>query len=153
MRKMNLSIGILAFAVLIGCQDDIVSPDTELALKAEDASSQVLSKAGAQLGGMIWADGELFGTVGTPTQFKPGHGPFDVLFQGSFRDGVGAISESKPGDQDFNGGRWEVWHLKAGVTTDYSSADSAEDLDVSDFEPAGVYFECPLLPRRGGGHN
>jgi hypothetical protein len=38
------------------------------------------------------------------------------------------------------------------VITDYSEADSFDDLAISDFEPAGVYFECPLLPTRGAGH-
>lgn len=154
MRSIYFSFGVLVLALVSGCQDNIVSPDAGPALAPQaPLTTQAASKNGAQLGGMIWADGELFATVGTPTQFEPGQGPFDILFQGNFKDGIGAISESKPGDRDYNGGRWEVWQLKEGVATDYTDVDSADDLDINDFEPAGVYFECPLRPRRGNGHN
>ena len=88
--------------------DNMSSPMQSL--NPDNGMSQFLAKPGAQTGGMIWADGELFGTVGTPAHFKPGSGPFDNLYTGtSFQDGVGAISESKPGDQDYNGGRWHVF--------------------------------------------
>lgn len=97
----------------------------------------------------IWADGQLFNSIATPASFKPGSGNFDILFNGDFKDGIGHISESKPGDQDYNGGRWSVYALKAGVDPHkYNTADSDADLDMNDFEPAGVYFECPLLPRK-----
>jgi hypothetical protein len=105
----------------------------------------------------IQADCELFGTVGTPTSFKPGHGPFDELYNvamagGSVKGGADAISESKPGDQDFNGGRWHVNVLKAGVDPfKYANACRVEDLDLNDFTSTNVYFECPLLPQRGRG--
>jgi hypothetical protein len=58
----------------------------------------------------IWSDGRLFGTVITPTSL-PDQGSFDKLynFGMSGLDGQRSISESKPGDQDFNGGRWEVY--------------------------------------------
>ena len=99
---------------------------------------------------MIWADCELFGTIGTPATFKPGSGKFDELYTGAFKDGVGAISESRPGDMDFNGGRWHVNVLKDGVPLDkYTSACSVEELDLDDFMGTTTYFECPLLPRRG----
>jgi hypothetical protein len=103
--------------------------------------------------GPVWADCELFETFGTPATFDGDHGPFDRIFTGAtFADGVGAISEAKPGDMDFNGGRWSVYALKDGVPMDkYSDACSVDDLDMNDFEAAGVYFECPLLPKRG--HN
>jgi hypothetical protein len=99
---------------------------------------------------MIWADGQLFGTIGTPANFKPGAGPFDELYTGAtFLNGIGAISESKPGDQDFNGGRWHVNALKDDVDPGkYAGASSVEELDLGDFEATDTYFECPLLPRR-----
>jgi len=97
----------------------------------------------------IWADGRLFDSIVTPASFKPGSGNFDILYNGSFKDGIGHISESKPGDQDYNGGRWSVYVLKNGVDpAKYTNADSDTDLDMNDFKPAGVYFECPLLPRK-----
>ncbi|HMB90880.1 MAG TPA: hypothetical protein VKP65_08535 [Rhodothermales bacterium] len=150
MRINYVFIALLVFAILGGCQEAIVSTAT---VDSDQASSLAqAAKKGAQLGGMIWADGEVFETVGTPTSFEEGQGNFDRLFQGTFKDGIGAISESKPGDQDYNGGRWEVWQLKDGVTTNYTNADSVEDLNLDDFEVEGTYFECPLRPRRGKGH-
>lgn len=104
--------------------------------------------------GHIWADCELFATVGTPAVFHNPHGHFDELYTGGngFKDGVGAISESKPGDQDYNGGRWHVNVLKSTVSPDkYTNACKVEDLDLNDFESTDMYFECPLMPRRGQG--
>jgi hypothetical protein len=177
MRKSYLMTGILALVFLVGCQEDPMSSGNmatdesvdlrtvETAIAAAqldgatvngfvaDLFNPVAAKNGAQLGGMIWADGELFRTVGTPTSFSGDHGNFDKLFTGTtFKDGIGAISESKPGDRDYNGGRWDLYTLKAGVTTDYSNATSVDDLDLSDFESAATYFECPLRPMRGNGH-
>jgi hypothetical protein len=99
---------------------------------------------------IVWADCDLFGTVVTPATFDPAHGKFDQLYAANFKNGVGLISDSKPGDQDYNGGRWHLNTLKAGVPADkYSNACRVEDLNSSDFEPTGNYFECPLLPKRG----
>lgn len=99
----------------------------------------------------IWADCEGFATIGTPSSFKPTAGNFDELYNGAnFKDGLGAVSESKPGDQDFNGGRWHVNTLKAGVDPDkYINVCSVEEIDPNDFESTSTYFECPLLPARG----
>ena len=147
MRTFSFLIGVLVLGFTAGCQDEVVSVDSDAALSATEVqSTQALAKVGR---GLIWADGELFETIGTPALFDGEHGKFDILFQGNFKNGIGAISESKPGDQDWNGGRWEVWVLKDGVMTDYTDADGDSDLNISDFEPAGVYLECPLLPRRG----
>jgi hypothetical protein len=100
-----------------------------------------------------WADGELFGGVVTPATFNPANGNFDELYAipgGAFKDGVPLISESKPGDQDYNGGRWHMNVLKAGVDpAKYANADRDGHLDMNDFMSTDQYFECPLLPRRG----
>lgn len=104
-----------------------------------------------------WADGELFAGVVTPATFKPESDPFDELYScsgppgPSFKDGVPLISESKPGDADYNGGRWHLNVAKNTATCleDYSDATSVEELDLDDFMPTPNYFECPLLPRRG----
>jgi hypothetical protein len=65
------------------------------------------------------------------------------------KDGIGLISESKPGDQDYNGGRWHLNVLKPTVSPNkYLTACSVEDLDLNDFESTQDYFECPLLPRK-----
>ncbi len=108
-----------------------------------------------------WVDGELFAGVVTPATFSPDSDPFDELYHGivgqdggnqggGYLNGVPLISESKPGDQDYNGGRWHLNILKSGVPADkYANADSVDDLDLNDFVSTGNYFECPLLPRRG----
>jgi len=98
----------------------------------------------------IWGDCAPFGTILTSTNFKPSAGNFDKLYNGAvFKDGLGAISESKPGDRDYNGGRWNVFSLKAGVDMyKYQDVCRVEELDLNDFEHAGIYFECPMRPIR-----
>lgn len=99
-----------------------------------------------------WVDCELFGGVVTPATFNPASDPFDELYAGGngFKNGAPLVSEAKPGDQDYNGGRWHLNTLKADVSPDkYANACKVEDLDLDDFESTENYFECPLLPRRG----
>ena len=99
-----------------------------------------------------WVDCERFNGVVTPATFVPGAGNFDELYAGGFGflDGVPLISESKPGDQDSNGGRWHLNVLRPDVDPfKYGNACSVEDLDLGDFISTDQYFECPLLPRRG----
>ena len=103
-----------------------------------------------------WVDGELFAGVVTPATFNPASGNFDELYMGGngFNDGVPLISESKPGDQDYNGGRWHKNILKDGVDPNkYANVDSVDhpDFDLDDWESTEEYFECPLLPARGQG--
>lgn len=108
-----------------------------------------------------WVDGERFGGVVTPAAFDPANGKFDELYMcgpnspGTFKDGVPLISDSGPGDTDYNGGRWHLNVLKPGVScSKYANADSDQDLTLSDFQEGTMpapYFECPLLPRRGNG--
>ena len=101
-----------------------------------------------------WVDCERFAGVVTPATFDPASDPFDQLYGGGngFKDGVPLISESKPGDADYNGGRWHLNVLKSSVAADkYANACKVEDLELGDFESTDQYFECPLLPRRGRG--
>jgi hypothetical protein len=59
----------------------------------------------------IWCDGRLFGVTVTPKDV-PLKGPFDKLYnfaeELSGLEGQRSVSESCPGDRDYNGGRWEV---------------------------------------------
>lgn len=99
-----------------------------------------------------WADCELFDGVVTNTSLNPNSGHFDELYTGGngFKNGVPLISEAKPGDTDYDGGRWHLNVLKGSVDPNkYSNACRVEDLDLNDFQSTGNYFECPLLPRPG----
>ncbi len=154
-NKSNLSIMktlksiavILSFSLIaFSCQESEVNPVTS------DASIvSPSSPSNARVGRtMVMADCQVYNSVVTPAKFKPSSTPFDNLYAGSFKDGAGLISDAKPGDQDYNGGRWHMFTLKEGVDpAKYEEACSAEDLDLNDFMSTGNYFECPLLPTKG----
>jgi hypothetical protein len=115
----------------------------------------------------IWCDGELFGVTITP-QDVPIEGPFDVIYP--FGDsgllGQRSISDAKPGDPDYNGGRWEVKPVTftaAGLDAFDQDEDGVVDYELkSDAEIAVAvamgyltigdpvrYFVCPLHPQDG----
>ena len=156
MKKTPSLLGALILALLLtsGCQSeslDLVSLESQEVIAATDAAAS-LSFSKANPRPQTWVDGELFDGVVTPATFNPESDPFDELYTGGngFKDGVPLISESKPGDQDYNGGRWHLNLLKGSVDPDkYANATGDADLDLSDFESTDTYFECPLLPRRG----
>ena len=150
MRNIKFLMGVIALAAIFvaGCQNEsaVVTPDTSLA-------PEVTSILKANPRPQTWVDCERFDGVVTPATFNPESDPFDELYAipgGSFLDGVPLISESKPGDQDYNGGRWHLNLLKGVVNPNkYATACTVEELDPDDFDSTDSYFECPLLPRRG----
>ena len=147
--KLFTTALVLTAVVLNGCTNEAVAPEDDLA-----ELLPFLNTRGPNPRPQTWVDGELFAGVVTPATFNPASDPFDELYAAgngkSFRDGAPLISESKPGDQDYNGGRWHLNVLKASVpASKYADADSDDDLDMNDFDSMEVYFECPLLPRRG----
>ena len=117
----------------------------------------------------IWVHDELYGTVATDTAFKsPPEHSTDIIysFAGSGLEGQRSVAECAPGDPQFNGGRWNVMAVtftEDGLAIHDMDGDgivdfeltNAEDLKMHQqwghltIEEAGVYFECPLLPRRG----
>lgn len=142
---LSIIVPLLLIILIAACQRD---DDMSMPMQSEmqdSGTSYFLPKVGR---GMIWADGYLYGTIATPATFKGDKGPYDELYVSpGFKDGIGAISEAKPGDQDFNGGRWHVNALKDGVDPGkYSGSSSVEELDLNDFASTETYFECPLLP-------
>lgn len=122
-----------------------------LALGALVAVAQTSNANRGQERPTLWADCEMYEAVVAPNEFGPDQGPFDELYTGGngFMAGVPLISETKPGDRDYNGGRWHVNTLKAGVDPNkYSNACTVEDLDLNDFESTDNYFGCPMIPKR-----
>jgi hypothetical protein len=117
--------------------------------------------AGGLTGPAFYVDGELYQTVGTPTDLAhtgaPDHS-FDVIYN---LGGVQMnVAEAKPGDRDFNGGRWQVHAVSF---SDYDEAlavadvngsgtlDSAEEVEAAIDSPyaadEGIVktFECPVI--------
>jgi len=114
----------------------------------------------------IWAHGELYGTVATPTSFRnaPRHST-DVIYSFAMNEiqGQRSVSETAPGDRDYNGGRWNVhfaFYTAQGETYLDQDGDNIADVELTSAEevlaeeaagnleivPANFYFVCPLLP-------
>ena len=114
----------------------------------------------------IWCHDELYGVTLTP-QDVPNKGPFDKLynFADSGLDGQRSVSESCPGDTDYNGGRWEVIPVTftstgksvydpdgdGDINMELKSADEVleqESLGHLVLGPPARYFVCPLHPEK-----
>jgi hypothetical protein len=124
--------------------------------------------AGAGVSGpAFYVDGELYRTVGTPTDFSGTGAPaqsFDTIYE--FFGLQPNVADAAPGTPGYNGGRWMVHGLSF---SDYAAAVAAHDANGSgnldsDEEVAAALasgaatdigivkmFECPAipLPRRG----
>jgi hypothetical protein len=67
----------------------------------------------------FYIDDVRYRTVGTPTDFSDTGAPastYDRIY--ALGNGLANVAEAKPGDTDFNGGRWAVYAVtwSAGVT-------------------------------------
>jgi hypothetical protein len=128
--------------------------------------------AGGVTGPAFYVDGELYRTVGTPTDLSgtgaPDHS-FDTIYDIA---GQPNVAEAAPGMPGFNGGRWMV--RPVAFNTDHPTTVSAHDSNGSgdldsneevesalgDGGPAGAtlgsvvrYFECPVIKvPRGRNH-
>ncbi|HSC91663.1 MAG TPA: hypothetical protein VLB86_08425 [Gaiellaceae bacterium] len=134
-----------------------------IVLAAVAAALAVPAAAGAGVTGpSFYVDGQLYRTVGTPTDFSgtgaPAHS-YDTIYDlGGLQPNVATAA---PGDPGFNGGRWMVHALSFG---DYAAAVAAHDANGSgdldsDEEVAAALasgaatdlgvvkrFECPVIP-------
>lgn len=86
--------------------------------------------SGGVSGPAFYVDGELYRTVATPTDLSHTGAPdstYDRIygFGGLQRN----VAESKPGDRDYNGGRWEVHPLA--FPGGYAAALAAHDANGS----------------------
>lgn len=120
--------------------------------------------AGGVTGPAFYVDGELYRTVGTPTDFSgtgaPAHS-FDTIYAIA---GQPNVATAAPGDDGYNGGRWQVQPV---AIADYDAAiavadvngsgdiDSDEEIAVAVAaglaEVGGVVrsFLCPVIPQPG----
>ncbi|HSM38544.1 MAG TPA: hypothetical protein VK838_04360 [Candidatus Limnocylindrales bacterium] len=113
--------------------------------------------AGGPPGIGFYVDGQLYRTVGTPTDFSNTGAPdstYDKIFAlgGDLRN----VAEAKPGDRDYNGGRWMVlpitWiqqpHQLTSAEEVYAARDAGE-LTIATV-PA-KQFLCPVIPLSSNG--
>lgn len=127
------------------------------------AALMVLSTtAFAGVGGpAFYVDGELYRTVGTPSDFSntgaPDHS-FDTIYQ-FFDLQTYNVATAAPGDRGYNGGRWRVEVIEGDYTAALAEFDAN---DSGDFDSAaevhaalddgvlstspGPSFECPVIP-------
>jgi hypothetical protein len=91
------------------------------------AAVGLASPASAGVSGpAFWIDGTLYRTVATPTDLADTGAPastYDAIY--SFGGAQRNVAEAKPGDTDFNGGRWAVHELA--FPSGYAAALSAGD--------------------------
>lgn len=120
--------------------------------------------ASAGVGGpAFYVDGEVYRTVGTPTDLSATGAPphaWDVIYD--FGGAQLNVAEAAPGDAGYNGGRWQVHGLAFPAGYDAAVADGDADGDgvldsVAEVATAlaggsavdgGVIkqFECPAIP-------
>lgn len=108
--------------------------------------------AGGPPGLAFYVDGVLFRTIGTPTDLSGTGAPadsYDVIY--ALGGDLANVAESKPGDQDYNGGRWLV--LTVTWIASPTQLTSAEQ--VLAYAEAGMLtigttpvkqFVCPVIP-------
>jgi hypothetical protein len=121
------------------------------------------ARSGPPVPNAIWADGILFGTVPTPNSLPP-HGPKDGLYNFTNLTGQRAVAESKPGDRDYNGGRWQVTLLEytqSGLAFFDPDGDGVANSEMTSWEMVqdhinmghlavvgpGPSFSCPMIPQ------
>jgi hypothetical protein len=105
----------------------------------------------------FYVDGAQYRTVGTPTDFSGTGAPassFDRIYV--LGGDLLNVAEAKPGDRDYNGGRWMVLPVtwSAGVApVQLTSAEQVQAYAASGMltiasAPVKM-FECPVIPVGG----
>jgi hypothetical protein len=122
------------------------------ALTAAFASTAL---AGGPPGPAFYVDGELYRTVGTPTDFSQTGAPahtFDTVYE--FFGVITNVASSAPGDRDYNGGRWMVigatWNVDPyDLFSEEEVLAAADAGDITLTQEPIKWFECPVIPSRG----
>ena len=119
--------------------------------------------AGGASGPAFWVDGQQYRTVGTPTDLTGTAAPdgsYDAIY--AFGAAQMNVAEAKPGDTDYNGGRWMVHELvfpsgyaaalASGDANDNGAIDSTAELDLAFAAGTAVdtgnilkQFVCPVI--------
>lgn len=121
--------------------------------------------SGGVTGPSFYVDGELYRTVGTPTDLSNTGAPdpsFDTIYE--FGGAQPNVAEAAPGQPGFNGGRWQVrplaFNSSYADTVAAHDANASGDLDsneeveaaLADSGPGGATlgavinrFECPVI--------
>jgi hypothetical protein len=123
-------------------------------LLASIGASGVLAGGPPKLG--FYVDDVRYRTVGTPTDFFGTGAPLST-FDKIYNLGTGInVAEAKPGDRDFNGGRWLVYTVTwaVGVTPVQYTNDgqilAAQDAGLLTINPDPVKaFFCNVAPVPG----
>ena len=118
-------------------------------------------------GDAFYVDGMVYRTIETPTNGRlPNKGPFDGLYVINGLDNQMPVAESKPGDHDYNGGRWEVTVLEfteEGLAVHDPDGDGENNIVLDNWEMVehhiglghlqvvgpGPRFVCPVIPQPG----
>jgi hypothetical protein len=99
----------------------------------------------------FYVDGQRYRTIATPTDLSNTGAPdssFDRIY--ALGNGLINVAEAKPGDADFNGGRWMVIPVtwSAGVTPvqlmDADTIEAWEDAGMLSFGDPIKYFVCTV---------
>ena len=107
------------------------------------------ASAGGVTGPGFYVDGELYRTVGTPTDLplnENNANSFDVIYQ-FFGVQLYNVATAAPGDPGFNGGRWMVHGL---TFEDYDAALAAYDANGSGDFDSDEEIEAALAGGVGG---
>lgn len=103
----------------------------------------------------FYVDGAIYATVGTPTDLSGTGAPADTYDRiYALGNGLRNVAEAKPGDTDFNGGRWTVlpvtWHV---APVQLTSAEQVEAYDAAGWltiaDAPVRQFVCPVIRIQG----
>jgi hypothetical protein len=113
--------------------------------------------AGGPPGLAFYVDGTQYRTVGTPTDLSGTGAPassYDRIY--ALGGDLANVAEAKPGDRDYNGGRWMVlpveWHTTPAQLTSAEQVLAWDEAGLLSIADAPVkQFVCPVIPVGGHG--
>ena len=161
MKRLLLLSALLLF-IFASCTTEEIQQESQFSSETLKILAQLDPLVSARKGAVTRMQPSIYGGeectvysgIVAPANFKPDSDPFDELYMlgnyGTFAGGIPLISDARPGDQHYNGGRWHVNVLVDGsYAGKYAEICSVNDegFDASDFQSAGAYFACPMRPR------